>query len=229
MFSEALNFVLAFVASGLTYKYIRLREHMSGEDLTDLAYLHGVSRLIDSVEGYPDPHAWKVAGLAEAVGRKLGLEEPSICSLRIAAFLHDCGEMNLPREIFKKKGTLDEEESFILRTHPLLGEMAMRKTLSRYDDVPCIIRWHHERWDGNGYPDRLQGEEIPITARILAVTDAWSAMAGDRPFREPLSAKKIRREFETQSGMQFDPEVVAAWVDVGGTEFLPPTDGSAGR
>ncbi|RCK79520.1 MAG: GAF domain/HD domain protein [Candidatus Ozemobacter sibiricus] len=196
----------------VTWKYLRLREMTSGEGLPDLACLQGLSSLLDTAEGYAAPHAATMAAEAEALGRRLGLAEPTLLSLRLAALVHDAGQINLPRDLFKKPGPLTAEEWFLVRTHPLIGELALRQALPALSDVPALVRWHHERWDGTGYPDRLLATEIPLPARILAVADAAAAMAQPRPYRPARSAREIAEELGRQAGLQFDPEVVQAWV-----------------
>lgn len=204
------NVLLIVAITLLAYQYLRLREMTSGERLPDLAYLEGVSALVDQAEGYAQPHALAMSKEAVDLGRRLGLGEPALLSLRLAALLHDCGQLNLARDLLKKEGPLTPEDWFLVRTHPLLGEIALRQAVPVLEEVPSLVRWHHERWDGTGYPDRLQGEEIPLGARILAVVDAASAMGQARPYRPARSDRQIQEELARLSGLQFDPEVVQA-------------------
>ncbi len=194
----------------VTWKYLRLREMTSGEGLPDLACLQGLSSLLDTAEGYASPHAAVVAAEAEAIGRHLGLAEPTLLALRLAALVHDAGQINLPRDLLKKPGPLNPEEWFLVRTHPLIGELALRQALPVLSEIPSLVRWHHERWDGTGYPDRLLATEIPLPARIMAVADAAAAMAQARPYRPARSEREITAELASQAGLQFDPEVVQA-------------------
>ncbi len=200
----------------LAWKYLRLREMTAGGTLPDLACLAGLASLFDAAEGYGAPHASAVADLAEALGRRLGLPEPSLLSLRIAALAHDAGQVTLPRDLFRKAGPLTAEEWFLVRTHPLIGELALRQTVPDLSEVPSLIRWHHERWDGAGYPDRLQGEEIPLGARILALADAVSALGQARPHRPARPPREVRAELLRETGLQFDPAVVQAWIALRG-------------
>ncbi|NLI78508.1 MAG: HD domain-containing protein [Candidatus Riflebacteria bacterium] len=200
----------------LAWKYLRLREMTAGGTLPDLACLAGVASLLDAAEGYAAPHATAVADLATTLGRRLGLPEPSLLSLRIAALTHDAGQVTLPRDLFRKAGPLTAEEWFLVRTHPLIGELALRQAMPALSEVPSLVRWHHERWDGAGYPDRLQAEEIPLGARILALADAVSALAQARPHRPARPAREVRSELLREAGLQFDPVVVQAWIALQG-------------
>ncbi|MBF0502883.1 MAG: HD domain-containing protein [Candidatus Riflebacteria bacterium] len=203
-----INIFLAIAVVGLTYKYIELRDLHEREGIPDLVYIEGLSAVFDAAEGYSEPHAREMANEAEAIARVMGLDEATIFSLRIAALLHDCGQAQIPREIFKKRRELSSDDWFIVKTHPLLGEMALRKSLPAHDEVPSLIRWHHERWDGTGYPDRLEGDEIPVAARILAVVDAANAMSRERPYRSAWNANRIDKELEKMAGLMFDPKVI---------------------
>lgn len=210
------DLLLIAAVTFLAWRYLRLREMTTGGSLPDLACLAGLASLLDAAEGYGAPHATAVADLAATLGRRLGLPESSLLSLRIAALTHDAGQVTLPRDLFRKEGPLTTEEWFLVRTHPLIGELALRQTVPALSEVPSLIRWHHERWDGAGYPDRLQGEEIPLGARILAFADAVSALGQARPYRPARPAREVRAEILRETGLQFDPTVVQAWIAVRG-------------
>jgi HD-GYP domain-containing protein (c-di-GMP phosphodiesterase class II) len=153
-----------------------------------------------------------MADMAEKIAREKGMSEDEIISLRYAAILHDIGEILLPRNLLKTSEKLDEENLFLLRTHPLLGELQLRNKDFPYDEVPTLVRWHHERFDGTGYPDSLKGEEIPLSCRILALVDAVSAMKEERPYRKKaMKMNEIVKELDLKSGIQFDPELVEIW------------------
>ncbi|MFZ2959324.1 MAG: HD domain-containing phosphohydrolase [Candidatus Ozemobacteraceae bacterium] len=208
-----INIFLAVALVGLTYKYIELRDLHEREGIPDLTYIEGLSSILDAAEVYAAAHAREIAKEAETIGRFLGLPESSLVSLRIAALLHDCGQVQIPRELLKKTHPLSSEEWFLLKTHPLIGEMALRKALPAHDEVPSLVRWHHERWDGTGYPDHLAGEEIPLGARILAVADAANAMSQDRPHRPAFNAARIDTDLEKMAGLMFDPKIVRARIE----------------
>jgi HD-GYP domain-containing protein (c-di-GMP phosphodiesterase class II) len=138
--------------------------------------------------------------------------------LRHGFLLHDVGKVGVPEAILNKPGPLDEQEWRIMRTHPLLGiqMVAGIKPLGRAVEV---VRSHHERWDGGGYPAGLRGEQIPFGARIFSVADAFDAMTSDRPYRRALTVEEAHREILDGGGSQFDPEVVAAFDGI--ADVLP--------
>ncbi|HEY9071870.1 MAG TPA: HD domain-containing phosphohydrolase [Candidatus Ozemobacteraceae bacterium] len=211
-----LNAILAVACTWLAWRLFDLRERLNGRQMPDFAYIEGVSRIIDTAEAYDVTHAAELSRVAEAVAVRLGVDEKGLVSLRMASLLHDCGMLNISRDIIKKAGTLDTEQAFLLRMHPIIGELAIRNAVPPFEDVPSLIRWHHEKFDGSGYPDRLSGEEIPLAARILGLADAVVAMRAARPYRPALSEERIRTEIGRQSGLQFDPAVVRAFLE-GGT------------
>ncbi|HOY68262.1 MAG TPA: HD domain-containing phosphohydrolase [Candidatus Ozemobacteraceae bacterium] len=208
-----LNAILAVACTWLAWRLFDLHERLNGRQMPDFAYIEGVSGIIDAAESYDAPHALGMAREAEGIARRLGIDEKGLVSLRMACLLHDCGMLNIARDIIKKAGTLDAEELFILRMHPIIGELAIRRSVPPFEDVPSLIRWHHEKFDGTGYPDRLMGDEIPLVARILSLSDAVVAMRSDRPYRPALDEETIRAEIGRQSGLQFDPAVVRAFLE----------------
>jgi HD-GYP domain-containing protein (c-di-GMP phosphodiesterase class II) len=130
-------------------------------------------------------------------------------NVELGAVLHDIGKVRVPEAILNKPGPLDDEEWAVMRTHPEVGERILEPIRSLRGILP-IVRHHHERWDGAGYPDRLAGRAIPLGARVVAVCDAYRAMTEDRPYRLAMDETEARRELETGSGVQFDPDCVAA-------------------
>jgi two-component system, cell cycle response regulator len=159
-------------------------------------------------------HAKEVAELAAAVARALGLDRRGRDHVARAAELHDIGKLVIPAEILAKPGPLDPVERALVRRHTLVGEamIALRP-------VALLVRASHERWDGRGYPDGLEGEEIPLGARIVAVCDAFSAMCEPRPYGCVLSEAEALAELRRCSGTQFDPRVVEAFCRM--REALP--------
>jgi two-component system cell cycle response regulator len=152
-------------------------------------------------------HLDTVGSLAVDVGHALGLRPDEMDELVRAAQLHDLGKLAVPDEILHKKGPLDEGEWAFVRQHPLVGERILRASPA-FRNVATIVRSTHERWDGGGYPDGLEGEEIPLGARILSVCDAYTAMTSPRPYRVALSEHEALAELERFAGTQFDPTVV---------------------
>jgi HD-GYP domain-containing protein (c-di-GMP phosphodiesterase class II) len=125
--------------------------------------------------------------------------------------LHDIGKVRVPESILNKPGPLTDEEWAVMMTHPEVGEHILRPIQS-LNAILSIVRHHHERWDGGGYPDKLSGRAIPLGARIVAVCDAYRAMTEDRPYRKALSTAEARKELHEGAGTQFDPDCVEAMI-----------------
>jgi HD-GYP domain-containing protein (c-di-GMP phosphodiesterase class II) len=160
-------------------------------------------------------HAREVANLAAAVARALGLDRRGRENVARAAELHDIGKLAIPAEILAKRGPLDLAERSLLRRHTLVGE-AMIGAAPTLRPVALLVRASHERWDGRGHPDGLEGEEVPLGARIVAVCDAFSAMCEPRPYGRVLSEAEALAELRRCSGTQFDPRVVKAFCRMRG-------------
>lgn len=159
-----------------------------------------------------EEHALDVTRLAILIGSTLGLERARLRSLALGALLHDVGKLTLPQPLLAKVGPLDADEWILMRSHPAAGEQLVARDVSERV-VLDVVRSHHERWDGGGYPDGLRGEHIPLLARIAAVADAFCAMLEPRPYREPRSVADAHREIEVHAGSQFDPRCVEALRD----------------
>jgi HD-GYP domain-containing protein (c-di-GMP phosphodiesterase class II) len=170
-------------------------------------------------------HAARVCGHAEAVALRLGWPTDRLRELRLGAALHDVGKVNIRPEVLAKPGALDAPELAEIRAHPVEGAWLIAGVRSFAPALPYVL-FHHERWDGDGYPTRRARHEIPLEGRILAVADAFDAMTSTRPYRDALPAETAIAEVERCAGSQFDPEIAAAFVDAyGAGEIL--VDGPA--
>jgi putative two-component system response regulator len=175
-------------------------------------------RLADSIEKkdrYTAGHSKRVAWFAARIASFLDDSTPEFCErVRIAALLHDVGKIGIGDEILKKKAALDDAEWSVMRTHPELAFEFLAQEMPSADVQEVIdgARFHHERWDGKGYPQGLRGEEIPWLARIVAVADAYDAMISTRPYRPGMGADLARKEIMRGRGTQFDPRVVDAFA-----------------
>jgi two-component system, cell cycle response regulator len=158
-------------------------------------------------------HLGGVAHLAGAVGRHLGLEGEALERVLVAAELHDVGKVAIPDAIINKPGPLDDDEWAFMRRHTLIGERIVAAAPA-LGGVAKLVRASHERWDGNGYPDAIAGQDIPLGARIVAVCDAYDAIVADRPYRRGRSAAEAMAELRRCAGTQFDPAVVDAFAAV---------------
>jgi diguanylate cyclase (GGDEF)-like protein len=170
-----------------------------------------LAKAVDARDAYTGSHSERVGDLAARIARRLGVAEPQVELIRLAANLHDLGKLAIPEEILRKPSSLNESEQLVLQRHPQIG-FRMLESLG----VEPIADWvlhHHERWDGDGYPDRLRGEEIPLGARIIFVADAYDAMTSERVYRKPLAPRDALAELERCAGSQFDPAVVDAFSE----------------
>jgi len=164
---------------------------------------------VDEFEEYNNPHASRVASIAEGIARVLHLGRHDRFSLRIAALGHDLGEMVMDRDYIRRTGPLSAEERIDLARHPLIGEREAASAGANRG-VQLLIRWHHEWWNGTGYPDGLRFEQIPLAARILRVADSYAALTDARPFRQAYSEHHARSHLLKWAGLEFDPQVVRA-------------------
>ncbi|MBV8220160.1 MAG: HD-GYP domain-containing protein, partial [Solirubrobacterales bacterium] len=170
--------------------------------------------VIEADDGYTGEHCKSVVTLCLELAEHLGLSLERQRNLEFAALLHDVGKIAIPKEIINKPGKLDPHEWTIIKTHTLEGQKMLDRVGGFMREVGHIIRSHHERWDGAGYPDGLAGEQIPLEARIITCCDTWNAMRTDRPYRSALAHDIAIAELIANSGTQLDPNVVAALIEV---------------
>jgi putative nucleotidyltransferase with HDIG domain len=178
-----------------------------------IATATALANALEARDNYTAGHAEVIARLAVLLGDSLGLEEPEIERVRWGAIFHDIGKIAVPDEILRKPGPLNDAERALMRTHAVAGEEILAP-VEFLADVRPLVRHSHERWDGNGYPDGLSGEEIPIGARIICVVDAWHAMISDRVYRKGLSREAAAEELRRHAGTQFDARIVDAFLDL---------------
>jgi putative nucleotidyltransferase with HDIG domain len=170
--------------------------------------------VVEADDGYTGMHCKSVVALALSVGKALQLGAERRRNLEFGALLHDVGKIAIPKEIINKPGKLDPDEWVLVRTHTIEGQKLLDRVGGFMRDVGVIIRSHHERWDGGGYPDGLAGDQIPLEARIIACCDSWNAMRTDRPYRKALSYESACAELEVNAGLQFDPWVVQTLLEI---------------
>ncbi|MEK6279827.1 MAG: HD domain-containing phosphohydrolase [Acidobacteriota bacterium] len=176
------------------------------------AYLQ-LAAAADEFEGYAHPHAARIAAIADHIAEAFHLAPHDRRSLRRAAYMHDLGEVAMERDYIQRSGPLTEEERMDLARHPVIGEQeAARASADRA--VQLLVRWHHEWWNGFGYPDALRQNEIPLAARILRVADSYAAMTDARPFRLAMSEAEARHNLIEGSAVEFDPAVVSVFLSL---------------
>ncbi len=174
------------------------------------AVVRALAQAVDERYSYTKEHSENVAQLAVSVSQVLGLSDEAVRAVGLAAHVHDLGKIGVRDEVLLKEGPLSPDERRAMEEHPVLGERILAPT--ELEEVLPLVRHHHERWDGAGYPDGLRGPQIPVGARILAVCDAFEAMTAARPYRGPRTFEAAVREIEEGAGSQFDPEVAGAFV-----------------
>ena len=188
-------------------KVLELKEAYQGT-----TYLLG--DMIESDDAYTGSHSRDVVELVLAVAERLGLDADAQRMAEFTALLHDVGKLRIPTEVINKPGPLDDAERELMNTHTILGQEMLERAGGLLGEVGPYVRSCHEHWDGNGYPDRLAGEAIPLVARVVCTCDAWSAMTTDRSYRKALSLEAAKEELRRCAGTQFDPEVVDALLAV---------------
>ncbi len=184
----------------------RTRERMRALRST----VRALAEAVDARDPATRDHSANVAELATALAQMLDLSDRQVQIIGLGALMHDVGKIGVHDHVLLKSGPLDEEERAEVEEHAVLGERILAPAL--LDDILPLVRWHHERWDGTGYPDGLMGAQIPIEARVLAVCDAFETLTTGRPYREALSTPDALAEIEACAGSQFDPDVAAAFV-----------------
>src|SRR6266536_2853543 len=170
-----------------------------------------LAKAVDARDAYTGSHSERVSEFAARVATKLGLDAEQVELTRLAGSLHDLGKLAIPEEILRKPGELTDSERLVLERHPQIG-FRMLDSLG-VDPVADVVLYHHERWDGAGYPDGKRGEEIPLGARIIFVADAFDAMTSDRVYRPRRSEEDALAELERCAGTQFDPSIVSAFAE----------------
>jgi HD-GYP domain-containing protein (c-di-GMP phosphodiesterase class II) len=174
--------------------------------------LVALAEALESRDAYSGAHSLRVATLAGTVGERLGWDEARLTRLRVGALLHDVGKLAIPERILRKPGPLTSAELDRVRYHPVAGARFVKALAPDHATLACAL-YHHERWDGDGYPLGRSGSRIPAEARVLAVVDAFDAMTFGRPFRRPLTVEAALAELDRCAGTQFEPAIVSAFVE----------------
>lgn len=169
-------------------------------------YLEMILQLLDSQDQYTYGHSYRVGNLSVSFGKYLNLPEKSIQELELAGYFHDIGKTRIPLEILNKKNPLTPEERSVIEHHPQIGFDIIENISSLYGILPAIL-YHHERYDGDGYPAGLKGSEIPYIARTISIADIFDAMMSSRPYRKKLAFENVLTELMDGRGKQFDPQL----------------------
>ncbi|MCU0234296.1 MAG: HD domain-containing protein [Thermoanaerobaculales bacterium] len=204
----------------------RLRQALRQNQELFLETIRTLAAAIDAKDPYTRGHSERVASYAMAISRHLGLSQEEVFRVHIAAILHDVGKLGIRDGILNKPGGLSDEEFEVMRQHPAIGAQIMSPIRMLKDIIPGI-RNHHETWDGTGYPDRLKGEQIPMVARIIGVSDTFDAMTTTRPYQQAMTLDYVLTKMRSMVGSRFDPKVIDAFTAaVSAGDISPPTQGS---
>ena len=178
-----------------------------------LQTVQALASSLEAKDNYTSGHSARVSHYSHLIALRLGLDEREMRNLRYASQLHDIGKIGITERILNKPGKLSDWEVSAIKDHPVIGEKIIQ-SLDFLDDVRDVIRHHHERWDGTGYPDNLLGDDIPLLSRIMSVADAYDAMTTARPYRAALSRSTAIAELRSNSGTQFDPRLVDLFLTI---------------
>ena len=203
------------LASQVEEQTAAILEHRARIDRLGLQLVHTLAGAIDAKDSYTNGHSERVASYAREIARRSGKSAQEQETIYLIGLLHDVGKIGIPDTILSKPGKLTDEEYQIIQTHPVQGDKILRN-IPEFPELAIGARWHHERYDGSGYPDGIAGEQIPEEARIIAVADAYDAMTSNRSYRSPLSQERVRAEIVGGCGTQFDPafaEVMVQMID----------------
>jgi len=173
--------------------------------------VHALAGALDARDRTTREHTDRVCHLAESIARELGWPDDRMPELWLGCVLHDIGKIGVPDTILQKPGPLNHDEFQLMKTHPMCGVRMVESIPYLKPAIPYILH-HHEKYDGSGYPHGLEGEDIPIEARLLAVVDTFDAIISDRPYRKGRSVSVALAEIQAHSGTQFDPEIVSAFL-----------------
>lgn len=191
----------------------RLAEKTRQVELVTLNAITAIATTIEAKDPYTSGHSNRVAKCSVAIASRLGVDEETLKNLNFMALLHDIGKIGVPDAVLNKPHPLSDEEFSFIKKHPVIGHDIL-KNITTIPDVNVGALYHHERYDGKGYPNALSGEDIPFFARIIAIADTYDAMTSDRAYRKALTNEDVIIELEKNRGKQFDPEIQDVFVEM---------------
>ena len=200
-------------AADLRGAFKRERSHSQELERSYSATVRVLSNAVEARDAYTGKHADRVTAYGIEIARAMGLSLADEPRVEFGFLLHDIGKVAIPDAILYKPGSLTEKERALMAQHPLIGSEIVAG-IEFLSEAAQVVRSHHERWDGNGYPDGLRGEEIPLAARVFAVADVLDALTTDRPYRPALPLAEARRMIVAAAGTQFDPRVIEAFASI---------------
>ncbi|WP_210397476.1 HD domain-containing phosphohydrolase [Motiliproteus sediminis] len=204
-----------------------IEELQTEQESALLQMLRSLTRALEKKDSYTAAHSGRVARYSLMLGKRVGLSQQQLDLLKRGALVHDLGKIGVPDNILNKPSPLNDEELEVMSEHPS-NTASIMKPLVRFHSFAEIAAWHHERWDGKGYPDGLAGDEIPLLARIVAIADTWDAMTGDRVYRKGMSSEKALSILESeQDSGQWDPALLRAFIAMVRDELNGKQNGAA--
>ena len=206
-------------AADLRESYRRERARAQELRRSYKATVRALSNAVEARDAYTGKHAERVAAYGLAIARASGMDVADEPQLEFGFLLHDIGKVAVPDAVLFKPEALSAEEFALIANHPLVGSEILRH-VEFLEEATQIVRHHHERWDGTGYPDGLEGDQIPLAARVFAVADALDALTTDRPYRQAVSWEPARQEIRRGAGTQFDPAMVEAYDRISDATFI---------
>ena len=209
---------LARYAADLRETFKQERERSQELKRSYRATVRALANAVEARDAYTGRHAERVAAYGLAIAAEAGLDPVDSPEMEFGFLLHDVGKVAVPDAILFKPSRLSEEEQTVIRRHPVVGWEILRE-IDFLGEAKLVVRHHHERWDGGGYPDGLRGDDIPLVARVFAVADTLDALTTDRPYRPATTFDAARTEIAAMSGTQFDPEIVAAFSGMPAARF----------
>jgi putative nucleotidyltransferase with HDIG domain len=205
------GFIIGFILMGIMVLYRRVFGNFQGilREMQEfyLSVLRMLSEALEIKDTYTRGHSDRVSLFATALAVELGLSDKDVELIKEVAIFHDIGKIGIPEHVLRKTGSLSEKEWVLIKDHPLMSAKILEPLKYLREGIP-IVRHHHERYDGKGYPDGLSGDQIPLGARIIALADTLDAMTSARSYCQALSSEEVKKKIEESSGSQFDPRVV---------------------
>jgi putative nucleotidyltransferase with HDIG domain len=195
---------------------IYLENAMLFEDVHDLmmGLLHSLTSAVDAKDAYTCGHSERVALISRALAQRAGLTDQQVQRIYMAGLLHDVGKIGVPEAVLQKAGKLTDEEFDLIKKHPEIGARILRDVKQVQDIIPGVL-YHHERYDGRGYPAKLAGEDIPLMGRIICLADCFDAMTSSRTYRKALPLENALEEIRRNAGTQFDPRLAETFLSIG--------------
>ena len=193
-----------------------------------LASIRALAAAIDAKDPYTRGHSERVARYASAIAKEMGLSAEDVRKARLSALLHDVGKIGIDDRIIRKPTALTDEEFELMKAHPVKGA-AIMETIPQLADIIPGMKYHHEKWEGGGYPDGLKGEQIPMQARIVAVADAFDAMTTTRPYQKAMEVTYVLERLREMANKRFDSVVIEALIRSHAKGELIPTERSPRR